>query len=281
MFARLAMEPDETLDWETFEQKVKELRGKYCNESSPLLFRGQRNFKWKLETTLERNGAEHMLFREYYDLICAGIGPEVKTFAGVDVPMYDHELCKPFLDDPALLFRIGDVFPMPVYRYMAHLRHFGFPSPLLDWSRSPFVAAFFAFRDYLKKDEDAKKRSIFVFCKRPGAVEGATVGKPQIRQIGPYVQTHERHFRQRCDYTICGSYDANDGWRFDSHQTVIDQKSPTQDYLWKFDLPSSERRKVLAALDDYNLNAFSLFGSNESLLETMWFREHVLRERDS
>jgi hypothetical protein len=111
------MEADETLDWESFEQKVKELRGNYCNESSPLLFRGQRNFEWKLETTLERNGAERMLFTEYYELICAGMGPEVETFAGVDVPAYDHELCKQFLK-PDLLFRIGDVFPMPVYRYM-------------------------------------------------------------------------------------------------------------------------------------------------------------------
>jgi hypothetical protein len=50
--------------------------------------------------------------------------------------------------------------------------------------------------------------------------------------------------------------------------------------LWKFDLPSSEREKILGVLNDYNLNAFSLFGSEESLLETMWLREHVLRKRD-
>src|SRR5579871_975887 len=35
----------------------------------------------------------------------------------------------------------------PGYDYMAYLRHHGFPSPLLDWTRSPYVAAFFAFRD--------------------------------------------------------------------------------------------------------------------------------------
>jgi hypothetical protein len=112
-------------------------------------------------------------------------------------------------------------------------------------------------------------------------VKGATLGEPQIRPIGPYVQTHERHFRQRCDYTICGSFDENYGWWFDSHQTVFDLEQPGQNYLWKFDLPSSERRKALGALNDYNLNAFSLFGSDESLLETMWLREHVLRKQNS
>jgi hypothetical protein len=272
------MEANETLNWEAFEHKVKELRGKYRSESSPLLFRGQGNAEWPLKTTLERSGAGRMLFREYYQLICASMGPEVKTFAGVDVPTFDPELCKPF-DDPDLLYEIGDIFPLPLYRYMAYLRHFGFPSPLLDWSRSPYVAAFFAFRDELP--DDASKRSVFVYCERPLGQKGGEHGKPHIREIGPYVQTHERHFRQRCDYTICGCLDKNYGWHFDSHQAVFDQELPRQDFLWKFDLPTSERKKVLGVLNDYNLNAFSLFGSDESLLETMWFREHVLRKRDS
>ena len=36
--------------------------------------------------------------------------------------------------------------PPPGYEFMIYMRHHGFPSPLLDWSRSPYVAAFFAFR---------------------------------------------------------------------------------------------------------------------------------------
>ena len=44
-------------------------------------------------------------------------------------------------------------------------------------------------------------------------------------------------------------------------------------HLWKFNLPSSERRKVLAHLSEHNLNAHSLFGSEESFLETLADRE--------
>ena len=101
-----------------------------------------------------------------------------------------------------------------------------------------------------------------------------------MRAIGPYVRSHRRHFRQQSDYTICGNFVENSGWHFYPHERVFGQ-SPKQDFLWKFNLPSTERFKVLRLLNDYNLNAFSLFDNEESLLETMWFREQVLRERTS
>ena len=40
-----------------------------------------------------------------------------------------------------------------------------------------------------------------------------------------------------------------------------------QDVVFKFVLPHTERRKVLNELQMYNLNAFTLFGSEESLME--------------
>jgi hypothetical protein len=45
--------------------------------------------------------------------------------------------------------------------------------------------------------------------------------------------------------------------------------------VWKFDLPSTDRIPILKSLDQYNLNAFSLFDSEEALLETMWLREQI------
>ena len=54
-----------------------------------------------------------------------------------------------------------------------------------------------------------------------------------------------------------------------------------RDTLWKFNLPSTERVKVLRLLNEYNLNAFSLLDSEETLLETMWFREQVLKKGNS
>ena len=50
-------------------------------------------------------------------------------------------------------------------------------------------------------------------------------------------------------------------------------RAQNQDCLWKFNIPYSERLKVLKYLDGYNINDYSLFGSDESLMETMTLRE--------
>ncbi len=271
------MNQSDVPDWETFEQELKQLRAKYGKPSLPLLFRGQPSSGWSLVTTLERSGQGGMSLVDFYRLITARVGPAVETFTGMRVPEWNQQVEDSFADRE--LFSLRRFPPVDLYRYMVYLRHHGFPSPLLDWSHSPYVAAFFAFREPIGT---AEKRSIYVYCEMPESRKGGAVGEPTIRPIGPYVRSHRRHFRQQSDYTICGSLDTNFGeWHFHSHEDVFAHPRPGQDYLWKFNLPSSERGKVLRLLDEYNLNAFSLFDSEETLLETMWFREHVLRQTNT
>jgi hypothetical protein len=97
------------------------------------------------------------------------------------------------------------------------------------------------------------------------------------------VKTHNRHFRQQSRYTVCAQFEHTEGWRFEPHQQVFDRQgarfagSLKQDVLWKIVVPFSERLKVLTRFDEYNLNAFSLYGSEESLMETLAFREIDLK----
>jgi hypothetical protein len=96
--------------------------------------------------------------------------------------------------------------------------------------------------------------------------------KPWIYIFGPYVKTDRRHFIQQSQYTICITRD-NGEWKYARHAEVFIRNDKNQDKLWKFNIPYSERLKVLKQLDKYNINALSLFGSKESLMETMTLRE--------
>jgi hypothetical protein len=97
--------------------------------------------------------------------------------------------------------------------------------------------------------------------------------EPSIFSHGPVVRAHRRHFRQQSCYTVCMKHDPPKGWSFFPHQKMLETGTPGQDEVWKITIPTSERKKVLQSFDQYNLNAFSLFDSEEGLMETLAFRK--------
>lgn len=260
----------QTIDVRTWEEFEEQLKLRNISSGAQFLFRGQSSSCWSLDTTLERRGQEQwqMAFGDYYRLISA-IRPEIETFTGIrwdDVPR---------CDDVATEAMEYDTFGQkltfgrfPAYSYMAYLRHHGFPSPLLDWTRTPYVAAYFAFREVSKE-----RVAIYVYLEQPENFKDLRNNESQIHTLGPYVQTHRRHFLQQSTYTICFAHKIDSGWSFAPHEGVFARDNPHQDVLWKFNIPSTERVKVLKVLDAYNLNAFSLFESEESLMETMALRQ--------
>jgi hypothetical protein len=81
---------------------------------------------------------------------------------------------------------------------------------------------------------------------------------------------------QQSEYTLCLGFDSE--WRSEQYDTVFDQGLRQQAACVRFTIPVAERPKVLRLLDAYNLNALSLFGSEESMMETLAIREFCLNE---
>jgi hypothetical protein len=214
--------------------------------------------------------------KEYHHIIFVA-KPQIEAFSQKrwDILSYPDGIGE-WLDafDTLLPSSFGNPQSLDTYSYMSYLRHFGFPSPLLDWSSSPYVAAYFAFRDSSPKEHVA----IYVYLEsiRPIIGKLGASDKAEINVLGPYVRSDKRHFIQQSKYTISVRYRQGE-WVYAPHTEVFDLRKTEndrlgQDLLWKIKIPFSERNNILKKLDSYNINALSIFGSEESLMETMALR---------
>jgi hypothetical protein len=106
-----------------------------------------------------------------------------------------------------------------------------------------------------------------------------SIENPFITVLGPYVSTHKRHFSQKAWYTIASRWsDESTQHTFCSHHEIFDKArkstEPLQDLLIKITIPITERRKALRELDnDYNINHFTLFQTEDSLIKTLGIRD--------
>ncbi|HIJ70328.1 MAG TPA: FRG domain-containing protein [Planctomycetes bacterium] len=254
------MEERTLKSWEEFEQalaeidnETKRLQGQASSNVSYPLFRGVGDSKYHLESTLDRIKKEMKLSgyitkvkiaREY-----------VATCIGTKWDLNKKIFCEKDLE-------------LPAYEFMAYLRHNGFPSPLTDWTKSPYIAAFFAFRDI---NSEAEHVSIFFYREYCGNAKEWSGNEPRIHTIGPSIKTARTHFLQQSEYLFCVKPNSENEWIFADYEQVPPYKD--QNIMTKYNIPGSERKEVLKKLDSMNITAYSLFGSEPSLMETLALRE--------
>lgn len=257
-----------TIDtWEEFEELLlvfdqyrENLDEKTDLYVSNYLYRGQANHEWGLETTLERfTSKKDLSFSKYYRFALAA-QPRIETFTGENWPLVPPSDFNKWLakQDPLMLTDFMQ------YEYFAYLRHHGFPSPFLDWSMSPYVALFFALQN---SKEDYKYSSVYIYLEYTGGAKLAGGDEPFIHVLGPYAKIHKRHYLQQSCYTICSTKTDND-FVFHEHDHFYKHQKYNQDRIYKINIPITEKNIFLNKLNKMNINAFSLIGSIESLMES-------------
>lgn len=248
--------------------------------SAPL-FRGLASSEWGLETTLERSYPSErcdptLSLLGYYRRIAAS-KPAIETLGQRrwdKLPEFDkfEELVNKSLSASLWLDMLLMQTP-DIYEYLVYLRHHGYPSPLLDWSASPYVAAFFAFDSLHEK---AERVAVYAFLQ--DAAHGGS-SDAHLFVVGPYFRSHPRHLLQQCRYSMCVAFQQDESdWVFRPHQYGLSDAAGPEGELFEITIPVGERIAALKHLDLMNINAFSLFGSDDSLVRTIARRELLFRD---
>jgi hypothetical protein len=150
------------------------------------------------------------------------------------------------------------------------LKHHGYPTPLLDWTRSAFIGAFFAYRKIRNpaalNAESEKKVRIFVFDAQQW------LQLPQVSKLAP-AQLHvslldalaienTRMIPQQALSTITNVDD------IESYIQYVESIHSTR-YLRVIDLPVRERKTVMNALRQMGITAGSMFPGLDGTCEAL------------
>lgn len=261
-------------DWQSILRIIDDIervhtraREHHGSKVSDLLFRGQTNSDWKLESTLERQVSNPVSLMNYYSLIHS-IKNRIETYTDNNWQVPSVQEYEKWLSDEEVTFKFNE----KTYKYFAYLRHYGFPSPLLDWTTSCYIAMYFAMDNV---PEDAQEVSLYILWELTGAKKKFTKDVPRIKGVEPNVNIDPRHFNQHSQYTICNYYH-NDEIIYGSHQEVADLAKTNEDRFWKINIPVEQRITFLKELKKMKIDAYSLFGTEDKLIETITMNAFLL-----
>ncbi|WP_413612754.1 FRG domain-containing protein [Bdellovibrio sp. HCB-110] len=236
----------EVQTWDQFKSFVSSL------EYRRFIFRGQEEAK-RLRTSFHRTGRADLFFYINNDIpaLYRHLSQRTKFIFNLDIPDQNGA-------------------------FMNLAQHHGYPTPLLDWSYSPFVSAYFAYKNikssHADQAGDDQKVRIFMFDQKSWRKEYNQLKKlsswPHFSLLEFIAIENERMIPQQSISSVTN---------LDDIETYIraKEKEKGQQFLKIIDLPLKERTRVMRELAVMGITAGSLFPGLDGACEEI--RERFFR----
>lgn len=232
------------IKWDIFKVTVSD----HKHDFHKYIYRGQANSEWDLSSSLMRTGMVNSYenFVDYFETLLPMLNEHVEAWSGIIRKM----------DDPYQLAQLLSI-----------AQHNGYPTPLLDWSFSPYVAAFFAYDGIDHFHPQYDHVAIYSFNRKewvkafPGIPDYKTV-EPRVDMITPKLAGNPKQMLQQSAFTFSNVNDI--GKHIEANET------PQKQFLTKYVLSVKERPAVLRDLALMGVTAMQLAPSLESVCRTVF-----------
>lgn len=210
--------------------------------------RGHANDAWKLQTSFHRDaGRNGVTLLQYLDTIL----PEVHYHISA-------------VRDEIIDLRKEEEFGA----FLALIQHHGFPTPLLDWTLSPYIAAYFAFKEVDDNFPGCDNVKIYVFDYLEWTTSFQQVlnlrdtNVQYVSVLRPYARFNPRIVPQQGAFTVTN---------VDDMEAYILSRSTEvgKTFLYTALLSVKDKPNVLRELNLMGINEMTLFPSIDGICRAM------------
>jgi hypothetical protein len=213
-------------------------------ENKSLIFRGQPDSKLTLRTSFHRTNRR-----------------DLSSFSAKDM----IELSKYLTLSGNRKFDLSNATDFAELLSLA--QHHGYPTPLLDWSQSPLVAAYFAFRTVQRADLSGSVR-IYFFDYKKWEKEGQkyrslSIDDPRysVTTLDINSQSNSRVLPQQSLFTFTNLTDI-ERW-------ITVHEREDCEFIKAYDISKTSAHNAMNDLDNMNINAASLFPGLDGSFEAL------------